>query len=93
MLSFKIDDLIEDCEEITYKCAKYHIVPILPQYKDKDDHFVTFITTKFPAFLHKIEERLTNSGTKYMFTNHITAADIVFGAFLIQFPYNDSYDY
>lgn len=93
MLSYKIDDFVEDAEELTYKCAKWHIVPILPQYKEKDDHFVTFITTKFPTFLQKIEDRLTKSQTKYMFTNTMTLADICFAAFLIQFPYNDAYDY
>ena len=93
MLSFKIDDFMEDTEELIYKCAKWHIVPFLPQYKEKDDHFVTFITTKFPNYLQKIEERLTKSQTKYMFASHITLADICFASFLIQFPYNDAYDY
>ena len=36
---------------------------------------------------------LSKSGTKYLCANHITAADISFGAFLIKFPYNDKYDY
>jgi len=44
MLCGKIDVILEDLEELTYKCAVHHIVPFLPQYQQKDDHFVTFIT-------------------------------------------------
>jgi len=81
---------METCEELIPKTLGF-LVPFLPQYKEKDEHFTQFIIKHFPEFLEKMENKMNKNGTKYLCANNITLADIILGAFFLKLPYNDSY--
>ena len=89
-LTFEIDDVMESAEEFIGTYVNF-LIPFLPGYKDKDEHFTQFIIKHFPAFLKKLEERLTKNAKKYLVADHMTVADIAVAANLFKMPYNDNY--
>jgi glutathione S-transferase len=90
-LTYKIESVVELMGDGLNKKIAGFTMPMSPNYKDKDQNFINFIAKDLPDVMAGIEAMLVANGTKYLAANHITLADLVFGAFLLKLPYNDKY--
>ena len=68
------------------------LVPFLPMYKEKDEHFTQFIIKHFPEFLEKIEAKLTKIGGKCIVSDQMTIADCFLASTFLKLAYNDLYE-
>ena len=69
------------------------VIPLMPGYKDKDEHFVKWITGKFQACLQKMEDLLSASSGKFLLGNHMTIGDIIMGSLLMRLCNNNAYEH
>ena len=91
-LAYEIDVLCDTLEEFNQMCIKF-LVPVHPEYKNRDEHFTKFITKGFPAYLKMLDEKLKeNGGHKYLLSDEMTLADIIVGSYFLKLCYNDMYD-
>ena len=92
MVSYKIELIYSKNDELMGQFNAF-ILPIHPGYKDKDTHFVTFITEHFPKYLEYFEGYLNKSSGKYMLGDELTIADFnSFGCFF-KLALNDLYEH
>ena len=68
-------------------------LPVHPEYKNKDEHFLNFITKHLPEWMSHIEGILNKSSGKYLFGDRFTTADCTTGAVFIKLVWNDHYEH
>ena len=88
-LTYKIDKCMDECGDLGKEIAKFNY-PYHPEIKNKDDHFLTFITKTFPAYLKELDGKFGDN--KYLLGNEMTLADIVVASTFIKVVYNDEYE-
>jgi len=77
-----------------YGIAFNFLVPFAPEYKNRAEHFTTFICEVYPKFLQKLEDTLQKSSGKYLFGKSMTIADIHFaGNNFFRMSHNDQYEH
>ena len=86
-------DLRMNADNAIYEFSNQFILPFLPAYKNKDDHFTEFIIKVFPEYLQTVEDILTKKGKKYMYSDSITLADIFFATNIFKLCQNDKYEH
>ena len=88
----KIDAVIDFTSDLFTETLNF-TVPMIDAYKQKDEHFTTFITTSFPKYLKRLDDILTENGTKYLFTKQMTAGDLFAASIIMRVAHNDEYEY
>ena len=91
MMSYEIDAIMEELDDFFPKYFSF-TSPLSPEFKNKDEHFVKFITKEFPEYLAKIEAKLEKYGKKFLFADNITLGDLALASMLLKTAYNDNYD-
>ena len=71
MASYKIDMWMDQQDEIFKQYGKFTI-PLFDAYKEKDKHFLEFITKFLPNFLSSIEKSFEKNDTKWLCSNTIS---------------------
>ena len=56
MLSYEIDSVMDEIDDLGPKYSPF-MSPMSPEYKNKDEHFVTWIVQILPEYLAKLEAR------------------------------------
>ena len=69
------------------------LLPFLPQYKEKDEHFSQFIVKFFPEYLANLEARMTDNNWKYTCGNTMTIADCSVASMLFKLVSNDKFEH
>ena len=88
----KIDSLNIYNDEWSTKASPF-VFFLNPQYKNRDEHFLNFITDNFPAWISKIEGVLSQSGGKYLFGDSFTTADCSIGSIFLKLVWNDHFEH
>ena len=88
---YQVDLIINEIGELYKHWVKFTI-PFFPTYKDKDDHFVTFVCKTFPAHLAKLETRLTAHKGKFIAGKSLTLGDFVAAIPFLLLSHNDGYE-
>ena len=91
MLSYEIDAVMDELDDLNPKVFSF-TSPMSPEYKNKDEHFVNFITLIFPEYLAKLEARFEKHGKNFLLADHMTLGDIAVASLLMKTLYNDNYD-
>ena len=91
MLSYEIDAIMDELDDLLPKYFPF-LSSISPEYKNKDEHFVNFITKFFPEYLAKTEARFEKYGHKFLLADHMTLGDISVAGLLLKTVYNDNYE-
>ena len=91
MTSYWIDSWIDKQDEIFKQYGKFTI-PLFDAYKEKDKHFLEFITKWLPNFLSTIESTLEKNDTKWLAGNEISLADFAIGCHIVRLAYNHRYE-
>ena len=92
MLIYEIDKLCSYNDDFLPKYIPF-ILPIHSEYKNKDEHFLNFITTHFNVWLAHIEGILNKSNGKFLFGDTFTIADCTTGSVIIKLCLNDTYEH
>ena len=67
-------------------------IPMVPAYANKDDHFIAYITKKFPDYLKVLEDTLAANGP-YICGKEMTIADCSTAAVFFKTSHNDAYEH
>ena len=92
LTTYRIDEILAELDDFINVYNKFFL-PIVPAYKNKDEHFTKFITSEFDAYLAKLEERLTKSSGKYLFGDKLTIADFSTLNFFFKLSHNELYEH
>ena len=68
------------------------VLPVHPEYKNKDEHFLQFLVKTWPEYLSMIENTLNEKGGKYLLGSQITIADLTISAPFFRLSHNDKFD-
>ena len=90
--SYQIDLFLDSQDNWFVETAKFQ-VPLLDSYKNKDQHFIEYVTDLLPIHLKKIEETLKNKKTKFLCGDHITLADFAYGVHILRHAYNHKFEH
>ena len=88
---YQIDLIFKDIADLAPNWINFTI-PIVPAYKDKDDHFVSFICKTFPAHLAKLEARFSQHSGKYILGKELTLGDFVAAIPFFLLSHNEGYE-
>ena len=91
-LMYKIDQILERNNEFAGAYSNFSN-PVWPAYKNKDVHFVSYISKSYPEYLQKLEDRLSKSEGPYLLGKHMTIADCSTGAIFFKTSHNDNYEH
>ena len=69
------------------------LLPFVPSYKNKDEHFTNFIIADFPAYLEKFEETLSKNGGPYLSGKDINIADFSAFGFFFKLVLNEQFEH
>jgi len=90
-LAFEIDAIISDAAAFAEPAAKF-LVPVHPDYKDRDVHFAAFLVKTWPEWLAKLEAKITENGGSFLLGKKLTLADLVLGSDFFATSHSESFE-
>ena len=86
-----VDSLVEGVTD-QINLTRRFTVPIIAEYKKKDEHFINYITKDLPKYCAELEDRLKDHGMSFLCGSNITVADIHVFSIFLKIAFNDAYD-
>ena len=68
------------------------LVPLVPEYQNKDEHFMKWVLEFFPKFLQMVENSIEKHGGPYLVGKKMTIADFSLMMPFMRTSHNDMYE-
>lgn len=90
-MAFEIDALLDDAAAFSGPMARF-LLPVHPDYKDRDVHFASFLVTAWPQWLAKLEAKIAEHGGSFLVGKKLTLADLVLGSAFFATSHSESFE-
>ena len=91
-LSYEIDEMMDKNGDRFLKWMNFFL-PLMPEYKNKDEHFLTWITKTMPQWMEELEAGIVKNKGKYLLGSKITIADIQTYSVFFKLATNEKFEH